>query len=72
MPDVTCLKEKEPFRLEPWGELLITVLLLLMGRAGLRLDGWQLSAPVPLQRTSLPTLKQPDMGEESEERRERN
>lgn len=39
MPDVTCLKEKEPFRLEPWGELLITVFAVALGKGRAEV-GW--------------------------------
>lgn len=72
MPDVTCLEEKELFRSEPWGELLITVLLLLVGRAGLKLDECQLSGPSTSQRTLCPTLQKSNMGKESKEKRKKN
>lgn len=39
VPDVTCLKEKEPFRLEPWGELLITVFAVALGKGRAEV-GW--------------------------------
>lgn len=39
MPDVTCLKEKEPFRLQPWGELLITVFAVARGKGRAEV-GW--------------------------------
>lgn len=65
-------ERKEPFPLEPWGELLITVLLLLMGRVGLTLAGWWLGALSTPVRISLPTFQEPDMEKGGEEKRKRN
>lgn len=68
MPDVTCLKEKKSLTAEPWGELLITVLVLLVGREGLRRALCQLLAPL---QEDLQDPKEVDVGEgESEEKGE--
>ena len=68
MPDVTCLKEKKSLTAEPWGELLITVLVLLVGREGLRCALCQLLAPL---QEGLQEPNEVDVGEgESEEKEE--
>lgn len=67
MPDVTCLKEKNSLAAEPWGELLITVLVLLVGRAGLSWALCQLLAPL---QEDLQAPMEADAGRESEEKEE--
>lgn len=63
MPDVTCLKEKKKFvTSEPWAELLITVFLLLMGRAELRWALCQLHTLLALLQEDLQSPKEPDVG----------
>lgn len=61
-------RKKNSLAAEPWGELLITVLVLLVGRAGLR---WALcQLPAPLQE-DLRAPMEADVGEgESEEKEE--
>lgn len=61
-------RKKNSLAAEPWGELLITVLVLLVGRAGLRWALCQLLAPL---QEDLQAPMAADVGEgESEEKKE--
>lgn len=63
MPDVTCSKEKKSLTSEPWGGLLITILLPLTGRAGLRRGSCQLHALLAPLQEDLQAPTEPDVGE---------
>jgi hypothetical protein len=67
------LEEKEPFRLEPWGEQLITVFAVARGKGRAEV-GW-MAAKCPQHLCKGPHFqysRSQIMGQGSEERRKRN
>lgn len=55
-------RKKKSVTSKPWGELLITVLLLLVGRAGLKWALCQLHTLLALLQEDLQAPKEPDVG----------